>query len=129
MPSISGPRGPAPTRPLNASDIGQKDGPGSAIGTFKPKGWGITSPVRSLTLDGQGQFTATLRGGQQLKGAFEFRDGAAAFMDTLRLTGKDGKELLFAVSDATKDASGTISQLKLAPITEKGVGLPFTLAL
>lgn len=129
MPNVTGPRSAAPLRPTNATDIGQKDGPGSAVGTFKPAGWGVTSPLRSLTLGPTGEFSATLRGGGRASGRFEFRDGAAAFMDTLKLTDPSGKELLFAVSDAKKDAQGAISELKLAPITERGVGMPFTLRL
>ncbi|MDX2010292.1 MAG: hypothetical protein SFW67_08885 [Myxococcaceae bacterium] len=129
MPGVTGPRGGSPIRPMNAKDIGQTDGPGSAVGTFKPAGWGVTSPLRQLTLSASGDFSATLRGGGKASGRFEFRDGAAAFMDTLKLTGADGKALLFAVSDAKKDAQGTISELKLAPITDRGVGLPFTLRL
>jgi hypothetical protein len=129
MPAITGPRGSTPLRPVNAKDIGQTDGPGSAVGTFKPVGWGVTSPLKQLTLSASGEFTATLRGGGTAKGQFEFRDGAAAFTDTLKLKGADGKELLFGVADAKKDAQGTISELKLAPITERGVGLPFTLRL
>ncbi|MCA2980181.1 MAG: hypothetical protein INH41_27990 [Myxococcaceae bacterium] len=70
-----------------------------------------------------------LRGEERLTGRYEFRDGAAAFMDTLKLMGSGGRELLFAVSGAKKDAAGVISELVLAPLGERGVGRPFMLRM
>lgn len=124
MPSI-----PPIARPLNATNIGQSDGPASAVGSFKPRGWGLTSPIRSLTFNADGSFTASVKGGGNSKGTFAFRDGAAAFSDTLRLTGADGRELLFTVIDAVKNAQGLITRLDLAPLRDRGSGLPFTLVL
>lgn len=128
MSNVSGPRGAGPIK-FNAPEAAPKGGPAWAVGTFKPKGWGIASPLKELTLDRDGGFKASLRGGGSASGKFEFRDGAAAFMDTLKLTQPGGKELLFAVAEQTKDANGKVTALKLAPLTERGVGTPFTLEL
>lgn len=124
MPSVSGPRGTSPIR-FNTPQSAQQ---AWAVGTFRLKGWGLSSPLKEVTFDANGGFKASLRGGGKAGGKFEFRDGAAAFMDTLKLTDSTGKELLFGVLAQTRDANGKLRSLKLGELST-GVGRPFTLEL
>ncbi len=128
MSNVSIPRGAAPIRATASTPTQSGASTGGLVGTFRPKGWGISSPIKELTLEANGQFKVSLRGGGTAKGTFEFRDGAAAFMDTLKLKDASGKELLYGVSAQTKGPNGQVSALTLAPIADR-VGTPFTLEL
>lgn len=117
-------------RVFNATDVGSVEGPGSALGTFKTKGWGVAAPVSELTLRDDGSFSAKLPGGATAKGSFQLKDNAAAFPDTLTLQTSTGLTTTFAVGDITKTPDGSITSLTLTELGQNGgTGKPFTLSL